>query len=92
MPIVHFLGRSISCERKARLRSVLLAAGVSPHRGPFKLLNCHGLGSCGTCAVRVEGDVSRPGLLESARLLFARRGVRLACKVRVLGDVRVTRP
>jgi ferredoxin len=93
MPTVSFRGREIPCDRGAILRDVLLAAGESPHNGASRALNCRGLGSCGTCAVRVRGRVSDRQLRERVRLSVAPHGLdsglRLACQTRVLGDVTV---
>jgi ferredoxin len=94
MPTVTFDGERIECESGARLRRVLLDAGVSPHNGPTAL-SCHGLGTCGTCAVEIEGDVAEPTARERARLDFPphsmERGLRLACQVRVTDDLTVTK-
>src|SRR5512143_1834525 len=88
MPVVHFADRSIPCEQGASLRRVLLNAGLSPHRGLKRLVNCRGMGACGSCAVEVHGDASYKTLLERIRVwLLGRRDLRLACKVRVLGDL-----
>lgn len=88
MPTVHVDDRAIQCEQGATLRRVLLDAHVSPYRGIDRLLNCHGMGMCGKCALEVHGDASYPSLFERIRLwLNGRRGFRLACKVRVIGDV-----
>lgn len=91
MPVVHFEDQTIACEQGASLRRVLLDAGLSPHRGIHRLLNCRGMGTCGTCAVEVHGDASGPTFYERVRLwVKGRRGLRLACKVRVIGDVWVS--
>jgi uncharacterized 2Fe-2S/4Fe-4S cluster protein (DUF4445 family) len=51
---------------------------------------CGGVGTCGTCRVRVvAGDVSSPIEAEAEA---ASAGFRLACQTRVLGDVRVDVP
>lgn len=39
--------------RGATLRTAMLEAGVTPHNGRATLINCRGLGTCGTCAVEV---------------------------------------
>lgn len=95
MPTVRFEGHALSCPAGARLRPVLLDAGLSPHNGRARWLNCKGFGTCGTCAVRVEGAVSEPSARERARLAFpphkSDSGLRLACQVEVLGDVEVTK-
>eukprot|EP00873_Tetraselmis_striata_P012404 jgi/Tetstr1/432668/TSEL_022036.t1 len=92
-------GVNIQATRGELLRSALLRAGVSPHNGNSKLINCRGLGTCGTCAVRIEGDVSPPQVStrETMRLSFpphrppANKVLRLACQVRLAGDVTVTK-
>jgi ferredoxin len=93
MPTVTFRGREIECDEGAVLREVLLEAGESPHNGRADTLNCHGLGSCGTCAVEVTGDVSDRGRRERVRLSIPPHdpdsGLRLACRTRVRGDVTV---
>ncbi len=39
--------------RGATLRTAMLEAGVTLHNGRATLINCRGLGTCGTCAVEV---------------------------------------
>jgi ferredoxin len=94
MPTVTFEGERIECESGARLRNVLLDAGHSPHNGPTAL-SCHGLGTCGTCAVEIDGDVAAPTARERRRLDFPPhsidRGLRLACQVRVTDDLTATK-
>jgi len=59
----------------------------------FQWLNCHGLGCCGTCALKVEGLTSKPTRIETLRLSLpphknsSTKHLRLACQTRVLGDV-----
>lgn len=90
MPTVEFDGETVECERGERLRDVLLGAGLSPHNAPT-VLSCHGLGTCGTCAVAVEGAVSDPTAREEWRLGVPPHdpdsGLRLACQTRVEGDL-----
>lgn len=96
MPTIRFQGRTTICEPGRTLRSALLDAGMTPHHAAVSMLNCHGLGTCGTCAVQVDGDAdatSPPTALERWRLGFPphRRdgGLRLACQCRIDGDVEV---
>lgn len=93
VPTVHFRGREISCDRGAVLRDVLDAAGESPHNGHSTWFNCRGGGSCGTCAVLVEGPVTYRTRKERIRLRLPphhpRSGLRLACQTLVLGDLTV---
>jgi ferredoxin len=94
MPVVTFEGERIECESGDCLRSVLLEAGHSPHNGPTAL-SCHGLGTCGTCAVEIDGEVAAPTARERARLGVpphsVERGLRLACRVQVTDDITVTK-
>ena len=93
MPTVSFRGEAIDCDRGDTLRDVLLDAGLSPHNGGADALNCRGLGSCGTCAVRVAGAVSDPTRRERLRMRVPPHdpdsGLRLACQTQVYGDVTV---
>ena len=51
---------------------------------------CGGRGTCGTCAVRVlEGDLSDPDPDEQDTLVRAPHNVRLGCRARAIGPVRV---
>jgi ferredoxin len=84
MPTVQAQGKTIECQRGENLRQVLLQNGIDLHNGGAKVINCRGLGTCGTCAVLVEGEVSLPPHSPTKNL-------RLACQTKVLGDVRVTK-
>ena len=66
--------------------------------GVHKLLNCHGLGQCGSCRVLITKgmeNTSRRGLLESARMAVSlayignEKTMRLACQTKVNGDITV---
>lgn len=84
------------------LRTAALRRGiVSPHNGRANLINCRGLGTCGTCAVAIsQADDWLPPLnaVESFRLAVpsghgennAGR-LRLACQIVVRGDLTVTK-
>lgn len=96
MPTVTYRGAEVECEEGAVLRDVLLAAGLTPHNGAADSLNCRGFGTCGTCAVAVDGDadaVSEPTARERRRLSFPPHdpdsGLRLACQTEVYGDIAV---
>lgn len=104
MPRIRFRARDhdvvISCPEGANLRMVLLRARLPLYTKAARALHCRGHGSCGTCAVRVEGPVSEPSAAERARLRvapFRKRGgpeasgLRLACQCKVLGDLTVTK-
>jgi len=85
---------TVECAAGEPLRDVLLAAGLPVHNGP-RLVSCHGHGTCGTCAVAVEGavDPPEPAGRERARLSVPPHdpdaGLRLACQVSVEGDLAV---
>jgi ferredoxin len=91
MPTVTVRGQELECERGAVLRDVLLRADESPHNGRADALDCRGLGTCGTCAVAVSGEMSDPGPRERLRLAIpphdADSGLRLACQLRAEDDL-----
>lgn len=93
MPIISFGGQEIECESGALLRTVLHQHDLSPHNGQSRWLNCKGFGTCGTCAVVVEGEVSSLTKVERWRLQFPPHqphpNLRLACQCKVLGDVQL---
>ena len=95
MPIVSFQGHEIECLDGANLRVVLLRARLPLYTKAARALHCRGHGTCGTCAVRIEGPVSEPTAAERLRLRLpphvADRGLRLACQCSVLGDITVTK-
>jgi ferredoxin len=88
MPTIRIFDQEVYCDRGSNLRMVLLKNKVELYNGAAKVINCQGLGTCGTCAVEIEGSVSEPSAMEKLRapLLKARR---LACQTSVLGDIRV---
>lgn len=95
MPTVHFAGKTVDCPEGANLRTVLLRARLPLYNGVARAIHCRGFGTCGTCAVRIEGPVSEPTAIERARIHLPphdrEAGLRLACQTRVLGDIRVTK-
>jgi ferredoxin len=91
MPTIQFQHQTIEVETGENLRTALLRAGAPLYNGHARWLNCRGLGTCGTCAVFVQGHLSEPTAVEKARLRFPphtpQEGLRLACQCRVLGSV-----
>jgi ferredoxin len=85
------------------LRTAALRRGlVSPHNGNARLINCRGLGTCGTCAVEISDctNIEPPtrNTREKLRLAFPPHGspdqspnLRLACQVQIRGDILVTK-
>ncbi|MBR6789788.1 MAG: DUF4445 domain-containing protein, partial [Oscillospiraceae bacterium] len=72
--------RVLPFEGETLLDELLKRAGVDIARP------CGGRGSCGKCAVTLEGEVSPPNAAER------RAGCRLSCQVMILGDAVVTLP
>ncbi len=95
MPIVRFADREIECPAGANLRLVLTRARLPLYASAARALNCRGRGVCGTCAVRIEGQVSSPTPEEERRMQRLPHapdsGLRLACQCKVLGDLVVTK-
>lgn len=95
MPTVYACGHAIPCKSGANLRRVLISAEIPLHNGGSQLVNCRGIGSCGTCAVQIQGEVSEANWRDRTRRSVPphdpERSLRLACQTRVLGDVRVTK-
>lgn len=97
MPQVTINNQTIECEFGDNLRSVLLQAGVKLYNGPMKLIHCRGLGTCGTCAVRLSGEANKPTAVERWRLNFPphqdslEKGIRLACQCQVEGELTLTK-
>ena len=82
------------------LRTALLRNQVvSPHNGRANLINCRGLGTCGTCAVQIQqGDCSPRNAIERSRLSLPpghgrdnSERLRLACQTNVRGDLVVSK-
>lgn len=95
MPQVTAFGKTISCEADANLRQVLLEQNLPLYNGKAKYINCLGIGTCGTCAVEIVGEVSDPNWKDTARRSLPphnpNRNLRLACQTKVLGDIRVVK-
>lgn len=112
MPKIAFVNekKEIEVPQGANLRDEAIKAGIQVNFHLIdtgggvlgKVLNCHGLGSCGTCRVRVvKGmeNLSNTGLWEKFKLatMMSNIGheneIRLACQTQVNGDCTVeTRP
>ena len=95
MPRILFAGQSLECPLGANLRVVLLRARLPLYTRVARAIHCRGHGTCGTCAVRIEGPVSAPTAAEQRRMRFPPHqpdaGLRLACQCSVLGDLIVTK-
>ena len=95
MPKVTAQGKTFECNTGANLRKVLLENGIDLYNGKAKIINCQGIGTCGTCAVAVEGNVSEANWKDKTRRSLPPHSPtanrRLACQTQVLGDVKVTK-
>ncbi len=95
MPEIKINGKTLPCEKGANLREVLIKHNMSPHNGNARYLNCFGLGTCGTCAVTIEGDLSPLNAIEKIRLNLPphqlQHGLRLACQIVVNKDIIVSK-
>jgi ferredoxin len=114
MPIVKFIKekKEIEVPAGANLRKEAMKAGINVHQGVNgmgaainRYFNCHGLGQCGTCRVKiVKGmdNASKMGFIEKMRfkvpipdplpsLAFIGNEdtMRLACQTLVMGDMEV---
>ena len=95
MPTVTAQGKRFDCEPGANLRRVLLDNDVDLYSPRAHYVNCMGIGTCGTCAVAIEGEVSDVNWRDTARRSLPPhdpdKPLRLACQTRVLGDIKVTK-
>jgi ferredoxin len=114
MPLVKFIkeNKEIDVPHGANLRTEAINAGINVHQGVNgfgaginKFLNCHGLGQCGTCRVRITKGMENTnpmGLIEKFRFynplpdplpcmafIGNEDSMRLACRTQVLGDMEV---
>ena len=96
MPVVTFVNefRRVEVPAGANLREVALEAGVSIDRQHFKGLSCKNRGLCGQCKVWVRDKsqgATSPRTWKETFLFFRlfKGWSRLACQVRVQGDVEV---
>ena len=48
--------KELQIQKGEILRTAMLRRGSSPHNGRARLINCRGLGTCGTCAVEIFSD------------------------------------
>jgi ferredoxin len=104
MPKVTFVNEKQDIEIRAgsNLRQEARKAGIEVYRGIDKLINCRGLGLCGTCRVLVKKgmeNLSAKGSWERFKLSTMLSAIghedemRLSCSVQVNGDCSiVTRP
>jgi ferredoxin len=95
MPKITAQNKTFECSVGANLRKVLLENDIDLYNGNAKIINCMGIGTCGTCAVMIEGPVSPANWRDYARRSFPphnpNKNLRLACQTQVFGDLKVTK-
>lgn len=95
MPTITAQGRTFDCKQGANLRKVLMTHNVDLYSPRANYINCMGIGTCGTCAVKIEGAVSDTNWRDIARRNLPPHNpdsdLRLACQTKVLGDIRITK-
>jgi ferredoxin len=95
MPKITVGDKEIICNPGENLRKVLLEHGIPLYNGNAKIINCMGIGSCGTCAVEITGNIADKNWREKARLNLPPHKQsqlrRLACQVTVTEDITVTK-
>ncbi len=95
MPTITAQGKTFDCEVGANLRQALLANGVELYSPKARYINCMGIGTCGTCAVAIAGDVSEANWRDLTRRSLPPHSLdkqlRLACQTTVLGNLKVAK-
>jgi len=92
MPSVHFEAenRTVEVPEGATLRQAAKQANVSVHASVNKWINCRGLGLCGTDRVKLSPtDCISPPTFREKLQLGTNPKERLACQVKIRGDVTV---
>lgn len=96
MPLVYFerQGKTLRVNAGHNLRKLAKKNGISVYHGIEKFTNCRGQGLCGTCKVEVfairPDAINPPTAMEERKLKdFTNPNLRLACQVRVHGNLRV---
>lgn len=89
-------GKEVRVQSDQDLRKSLLKHHKDEiYSGVMSKIHCRGFGTCGTCAMKVEGEVSPMTSIEKWRLNFpphkdsASKGVRLLCQCRPLSDLKL---
>lgn len=114
MPLVKFINenKEIEVPEGANLRKEAIKAGINVHQGVNgfgaginRFVNCHGIGQCGTCRVRIVKGIehaSPMGIIEKFRFynpvpdpipcmafIGNEDTMRLSCQTLVNGDMEV---
>ncbi len=108
MPTITFVAekKTVEVPAGANLRTEAIKAGVQLYPFPHNYLNCMGFGACTSCRVIVKKGLEnctdqslyeKVSMVANPLTFFARLGnetnLRLACQMRVNGDIEVqTKP
>ena len=98
MTTIHFVNenKDVVAAEGANLRLKALEAQIDVYKLVAKVMNCGGVGQCGTCVMEVvEGsqNLSPRTTAEEKHLRKKPATYRLACQTKVLGDISVkTKP
>lgn len=97
MPTVKFSKQNLKVQTNSctNLRALARSNGVQIYHGIHTVLNCHGLGLCGTCVVEVNNpEAVSPKKRGEDKVLTAKKqngeNRRLACQTLVYKNVTVT--
>lgn len=95
MPTITAQGKTFECEYGENLRQALMRNGIDLYSPRANYVNCMGIGTCGTCVIAIEGEVSDVNWRDKARRSLPPHSpdtpLRLACQTKVLGDLRITK-
>ena len=104
MPTITAQGKTFHCKTGTNLRQVLMKNGIDLYSPKANYVNCMGIGTCGTCAVKIdatsssavsEGTISEVNWRDTARRSLPPHSLdkplRLACQTQVLGDIKITK-
>lgn len=86
---IENLDKTIEGEVGQDLRTILLENDIDIYLGIWKLINCHGHGTCGSC--RIEVTEGEEGMSDCSRYQRIRAGAgrRLACQTRIYRDATI---
>lgn len=70
MPKTTIQEKILTCQKEDNLRQVLLKNVIDLYNGNAKYINCLGIGTCGTCAVEIEGEINPPNWRDKTRRSF----------------------
>ncbi len=93
MPSVEFQEPdvTITAEEGLDIRKIARQNNIPIYGGPNKLLNCRGLGLCGTDRIKAEPkDCLSPMTWKEKLHCDEKSGIRLACQAKLVSDARIS--